>query len=566
MAASHAPGQPWATRGGAAAARGGRPVLASRPVRTTALLVLTAALVGCATQPAAPGPATPTAPPAAPVAELADAPWRAASSEAAGHEPKRPDSPPVLIRGAKILVGDGRVIERGFVLLRGGLIVKVGEGEGAGLEAPEAPSRAAVQVIDGTGKWVTPGIIDTHSHLGVFPLLEARAHLDGNEMTAPVTAAARVVDAFWPQDPGIDRAVAGGVTTIQALPGSGNLIGGRAVTLKLRRAATSREMHFEGAPDGLKMACGENPKRIYGGRQRAPMTRMGNLALQRTAFLDARRLIDEWATWRAGEARRRTEFEREVRKAGAKRADREKAEQRCKAQGQGQGSGKCAAEREKWASEPLDEPLAPEPKPPPRRDLDAETLAGALEGRVLVHVHCYRADDMASMIALADEVGFKIRSFHHALEAYKIRGDLVARGIGVSTWADWWGFKLEAVDGIPESIALLEESKGRPIVHSDSPEGIRRLNQEAAKALFAGQAAGIAIDEGRAMRWLTLNPAWALGIDDRVGSLDEGKQADVVIWDRSPFSVYARPEVVFIDGLERWRSGAAPGSDLEVAP
>jgi imidazolonepropionase-like amidohydrolase len=232
----------------------------------------------------------------------------------------------------------------------------------------------------------------------------------------------------------------------------------------------------------------------------------------------------------------------------------------------------CGKWREEWAK-PFDEPEPTEPIKPPERDPGLETLIAAMEGRVLVHVHCYRADDMLAMLALADEVGFRVRSFHHALEAYKIRRELTARSIGTSTWSDWWGFKLEAYDGIPENIALVHEAGGRAIVHSDSAEGIQRLNQEAAKALASGRAAGIALTEEDAMRWLTLYPAWALGIDHRTGSLEVGKDADVVLWNKTPLSVYAVAEKVFIDGdlvLDRADAGRQrqrqrqPWSDFEL--
>jgi imidazolonepropionase-like amidohydrolase len=185
---------------------------------------------------------------------------------------------------------------------------------------------------------------------------------------------------------------------------------------------------------------------------------------------------------------------------------------------------------------------------------------------VLVHVHCYRADDMLAMLALADEAGFRIRSFHHALDAYKIRNILADRGIAASTWADWWGFKMEAFDGIPENAALLEESGARAIIHSDSAEGIQRLNQEAAKAMASGRRSGISVTEEDAIRWITANPAWALGIDGRTGTLEAGKDADVVLWDRNPFSVYASAEKVWIDGalVNDRKATAAPWSDFEI--
>ena len=484
---------------------------------------------------------------------IADAPWRHEGSQAAGHEPHT-TSATVLLRGGRLLIGDGRSIDRGFVLLKDGKIAAVGEGDGI---APEGAT-----VIDVTGKVVTPGLIDTHSHLGVYPTPAANAHRDGNEMTMPVTPGVRAVDAFWVQDPGIHRAVAGGVTTIQVLPGSGNLIGGRAVTLKLRRATSSRAMHFRGAPDGLKMACGENPKRVYGDRKQKPMTRMGNLALQRDAYMRARRLIEQWNVWRINERQRLVKN----RRARAKYEQQQQQRRQCKAGAL--PKARCAELDAKWSKNPVVEPLDTPAKLTPKRDIDLETLAAVLEGHVLVHVHCYRSDDMTNMIALADEAGFRIRSFHHALEAYKIRDILSRREISVSTWADWWGFKMEAYDGIPQNLAMVASTGGRAIVHSDSREGIRRLNQEAAKGMYAGRRVGVPISEQEAIKWITINPAWALGVDDRVGSLTVAKDADVVVWDKNPFSVYARAERVFIDGTERYNlhRPTKPWSDFEATP
>jgi imidazolonepropionase-like amidohydrolase len=491
-----------------------------------------------------------------------EAPWKHAS-EAEWFAPQ-PSGSPILIRGARILIGDARVIEKGFVLLEGGKIRAVGPGD----RQPPSGGR----VIEAAGKVVTPGLIDTHSHLGVYPVPVAAAHADGNEATAPVTAEVRAVDAFWPQDPGIERAVAGGVTTIQALPGSANLIGGRAVTLKLRRATSSRAMHFEGAPDGLKMACGENPKRVYGERKAAPSTRMGNLAGQRAAFWQAKRLREEWRSWRVLEEKRMNDFAKARAEIAAKRKERELRSAWCAEVKSAARKRQCDGWLREWDEEKLEDPRIEDEALPPERNLALETLAAALEGRVLVHVHCYRADDMLDMLALADEVGFKIRSFHHALEAYKIADVLTRRSISVSTWADWWGFKLEAYDGIPENIALIQLAGGIPIVHTDSAEGIQRMNQEAAKALWSGRHAGLSIAEEIAIRWVTLNPAWALGIDQRVGTLEVGKDADVVIWSQNPLSVYARAEQVFIDGALRWdaaRDGkpdAQRSNDFEAAP
>lgn len=518
------------------------------------LAALLAALLcaGCASE-SPPSAVSPAAPKNYPKPILPPPPWQTRLSVAEGYEASPPAAPPVLIRNATLLLATGKTVKKGSILLEKGKIAAVREGDMA------APSGAVV--IDGAGKFVTPGLIDTHSHIGVYPMPGAAAHRDGNEMTDPVTPEAQAVDAFWPQDPAIERAVAGGVTALQALPGSANLIGGRSVTLKLRPGLSPREMHVPGAPDGLKMACGENPKRVYGTNKRAPMTRMGNLAGQREAFLKAQKLRDEWTRWREAESRRITGDMKRRAEFDAKREEREKRQAFCKKN----EAEECSRWREEWAK-PNEEPEPKEPIKPPDRDPASETLIAAMEGRVLVHVHCYRADDMLAMLALADEVGFRVRSFHHALEAYKIRRELAARGISTSTWADWWGFKLEAYDGIPESIALITEAGGKAVVHSDSSEGIQRLNQEAGKALATGRAAGIALTEEDAIRWVTIYPAWSLGIDHRTGSLEVGKDADVVLWDRMPFSVYAAAEKVWIDGALVFDRGkrSKPWSDFEL--
>ncbi|MEE2830553.1 MAG: amidohydrolase, partial [Myxococcota bacterium] len=391
------------------------------------------------------------------------------------------------------------------------------------------------ETLDVTGHWITPGLIDTHSHLGVYPSPGARAHSDGNESTAPTTAGVWAEHSFWPQDPGIQRAVGGGVTAIQVLPGSANLIGGRGVVLEMVPHRGSRAMRFPGAPETVKMACGENPKRVYGGRSSAPSTRMGNLRAQRQAFLKAEDFLKRWE-----------EAEQDSSGASQKRKRGKKSKRRGSEEARG------------WSGDHRDD------RSPPR-DLDLETLAGVLRGEILPQVHCYRADDMLSMLQLADEFGFSIRSFHHALEAYKIRDILAERGVASSTWADWWGFKLEAYDGIEENAALLQEADARPIIHSDSAIGIQRLNQEAAKALWAGRHAGIELSEDEALQWITANPAWALGIDQQTGTLEPGKRADLVVWDASPFSVYSSARLVFVEGVLRHDSAQPQTwSDFEI--
>jgi imidazolonepropionase-like amidohydrolase len=374
-------------------------------------------------------------------------------------------------------------------------------------------------VIDVAGRTVTPGIIDTHSHLGVYAAPGMTGNNDGNEMTAPTTPQVRAADGYWPQDPQIERARQGGVTTMQILPGSGNLIGGRSFTVKLYPYARSaKAARFAGAPYGLKMACGENPKRTYA-EKGGPMSRMGNVARFREAFQKAVEYRRKWEMYRL--------------------------------------------KLERFTDNP-----EPDKDPPdePERDLGLETLVDAIEGDVLVHNHCYRADEMIIMMDLAESFGFKIRSFHHAVEAYKIADRLAEHGAAASVWADWWGFKIEAYDGIRENAAMVARAGARAIIHSDSAHGIQRLNQEAAKAMYAGRHAGFEIADEEALRWITANPAWALGVEDRVGTLEAGKHADVVVWDGNPFSIYTRAQLVFIEGklvFDRDDPKHQPGSDFE---
>jgi imidazolonepropionase-like amidohydrolase len=404
-------------------------------------------------------------------------------------------SAPVLIRNATVLTGTGARLEQADVLLRDGRIAAVG----TALAVPAD----AVQV-DGSGKWVTPGIIDVHSHLGVYPSPGVSAHSDGNEMTAPVTANVWAEHSVWPQDPGFAAALAGGVTSMQVLPGSANLVGGRGVTLKNVPATTYQAMKFPGAPWGLKMACGENPKRVYGGGKGvAPGTRMGNVAGYRAAFIDASEYL---AKNTPKKVKRKRWF------GGSDKGD-----------SAGDTGGK--------------------------RDLKLDTLAGAIDGDIRVHIHCYRADEMATMLDLSKEFGFKIAAFHHGVEAYKLADRLAEEGVCGALWADWWGFKMEAFDGIQENIALVDRpANSCAIVHSDSPEGIQRLNQEAAKVIANARRAGMPIAPERAIGWLTYNAARSLGVEKQTGSLEVGKMGDVVVWNGSPFSSYALAEKVYIDG------------------
>lgn len=404
-------------------------------------------------------------------------------------------STPTAITGVTIYDGEGTRIDNGTVFMSGGKIESVG--------GPETSIPADITILDGSGKYVTPGIIDVHSHLGDYPTPSVAAHSDGNEITGPVTPNVWAEHSVWPQDPGFSRAMAnGGITSLQILPGSANLFGGRAVTLKNVPGRTVQSMKFPGAPYGMKMACGENPKRVYGGRNRLPSTRMGNLALNRQTWINA------------------LDYRKKMK------------------------SGK-----------------------PPKRNLGMETLVGVLDGEILVHNHCYRADELYQIIDMSKEFGYKVTAFHHAVESYKIADILAKEEICSAIWADWWGFKMEAYDAIPENAALLQQAGACVIIHSDDENQIQRLNQEAAKALADGRAMGIEISDAQAIQWITYNPAKAMGIEKMTGSLKPGKMADLVLWNGDPLSVYSRPEKVWIDGALMFDANdpkRRPVSDFEL--
>ena len=396
-------------------------------------------------------------------------------------------SPKILIKNGTLLTGTGVLLEKSSVLIENNRIVSVGSDI----------DETGATVIDADGKWITPGIIDIHSHMGVYPAPSLRSNSDGNEATSPTTPDVWAEHSVWTQDPQYTLALKGGITTFHVLPGSANLIGGRGVTLKNIRSVTVQGMKFPNAPHSLKMACGENPKRVYGNRNTEPSTRMGNVAGYRKSWIKA--------------------------KAYQKRLE----------------------EYESKSEE------AKELEYAPSRDLELETLVGVLKGEILIQNHCYRGEEMAIMLDIAKEFGYKVTTFHHAIEAYKVADILAEQGVCSAMWADWWGFKHEAYDMVWENVAIVDQARngtGCAIVHSDSAVGIQHLNQEASKALAAGRRSGLDIDKARAIQWITLNAAKGLGIEDRVGSLEVGKMADVVIWSGDPFSVYSTVEKVFIDG------------------
>ncbi len=383
----------------------------------------------------------------------------------------------ILIKNATVMTVTHGTIKNGSIYIKDGKIAAVGE-------TVNAPSNSHVTVIDAAGKYLTPGIVDSHSHIALDD--------DVNEATSPVTPQMMMKDAFDYQDKAIYRALAGGVTTSLLLHGSANMIGGQAVVIKHKYGDTRDEMLFPNAPRSIKFASGENPKRVYGSRDQLPSTRMGNFAVQRQALVEAQDYMREWDSYNEK----------------IKRADKDSKD-----------------------------------ATPPKRDLKLEALADVLRGNLMVQIHIYRADEMLTEIAMAKEFGYKIRAFHHALEAYKVADQLAANNIAIATFSDWWGYKQEAWDAIPWNAVMAMRKGVRVAIKSDSEDFNRRLNQEAAKAIRYGGAT-----EEEALKMITINPAWIVGVDDRVGSIDVGKDADLVIWDGYPLSSYGVPEKVLIDG------------------
>jgi len=404
-------------------------------------------------------------------------------------------SDPTVITNAQLIDGTGSEIATGNVYIQDGRIVAVGAGD-----APEDfPSDAAT--IDAQGRFVTPGIIDIHSHLGNYASPGVNAHSDGNEVTSPITSEVDAEHGVWPQDPGFDEALKGGITTLHILPGSANLFGGKGVTLRNIASRTVQGMKFPDAPETLKMACGENPKRVYGDKG-GPGSRMGNVAGYRKNWIRA-------------------------------------------------------AEYKKKRDKDGDDFV---------RDLQLETLADVIDGKILVQMHCYRADEMVQILDIAKEFDYKITTFHHAVEAYKIGDILAENGTCAAMWADWYGFKMESYDGIRENVPFVHAAGACAMIHSDDDNNIQRLNQEVAKTWADGNRAGLNISKAEAWKWLSTNPAKALGILDETGTLEVGKRADIVLWSADPFSTYARPETVMIDGATVFdrESGLEPKSDFRL--
>jgi imidazolonepropionase-like amidohydrolase len=387
----------------------------------------------------------------------------------------------VAITGGTVLtLGPQGTLERGTLVISNGKITAVGR---------DVRVPAGASVIDASGRYVIPGIIDAHSHTAIEGGV--------NEGSEIVTAEVRIRDVIDHGDIDIYRQLAGGVTMVNVLHGSANSIGGQNAVLKLRWGKSPEELVFKDAPRGIKFALGENPKRSnfnpQGGQQRRyPATRMGVEVSIRSAFEDARAYKAEWDA-----------YDKKLKALGAK------------------------------AERPL----------PPRRNLRLETLKDILEGKIDVHAHCYRSDEILMLIRVADEFGFKIRTFQHVLEGYKVASEIAKHGAGASGFSDWWAYKMEAQDAIPYNAAVLTAHGVAFSMNSDSNELARRLYWEAAKAMKYGN-----VSELEALKMVTLNPAKQLRIDKWVGSLETGKDADVAIFSAHPFAPDTRVEMTLVDG------------------
>jgi imidazolonepropionase-like amidohydrolase len=396
----------------------------------------------------------------------------------------------VAITNATIMTASNGTIPKGTIVIRDGKIAAVG----ANVAVP-----AGAKVIDANGKYVTPGIIDAHSHAASEAI---------NEGTRSITSMVRMEDVLRQDGASLYRILAGGTTTLNILHGSANTIGGQNAVVKLRYGLPVDSLMFEGAPPGIKFALGENVRQtnrnIGPGQQgRYPRTRMGVEDVLRDAFTRAQEYRRDWQQY---EQKRRS-------LSGAQRAA----------------------------------------LVPPRRDLELEPLVEILEGKRLVHCHSYRADEILMMLRVAKDFGFRVASFQHVLEGYKVADELAQAGSGASTFADNWAYKLEAWDAIPHNAALMAERGVVVSINSDSDERARRLYQEAAKAMHYGGAS-----EEEALRMITLNAAKHLGVEKRVGSIEVGKDADLAIFTGHPFAPASRVDMTLIDGRVFFDRATAP--------
>ena len=377
----------------------------------------------------------------------------------------------VAIKGGTVITMAGRTIQDGVILVQHGKIIAVG----ADVAIP-----ADATVIDAAGRFIMPGIIDAHSHIALGG--------DINEATSPVTPQVRMADALTPDSASIRWALAGGVTAAKLMHGSANVIGGVNVTVKMKYGVSAEEMIIPGIRQQIKMALGENPKRLYGGKNQMPSTRPGIFAILRQKLLDAQYYKEGWERYR----------------------------------------------------EQVEEGKSPTP---PKKDLQLETLTDLLDGKISIDCHCYVAHEIVTLMQIADEFDLPLLCLSHALEAYKVRDEIAKRNISILTHTDWWGYKHEAFDAIPYQPGMLMRSGINTALVSDSGDVMRRLNGEAAKVV---KYSGVSDEEALAM--ITINAAKALEIDNRCGSIEVGKDADLAIFDKHPLDSFGKCVMTLVEG------------------
>ena len=385
----------------------------------------------------------------------------------------------LLLKNGNIITVTGETIKGGDILIEGTKIARIGK---------ELQGNSQTQMVDLAGKWVIPGIIDSHSHIAIEGGV--------NEMGNLITSEVDIKDVIWPEDMNIFYALAGGVTTVHTMHGSANSIGGRGIVLKLRWGKSGEEMIFEGAPLTIKWALGENPKRTNlsaPGMERYPKTRMGVEASIRLEFEKARDYMQAWE-----------EYDKNFKQA-----------QKMK-----------------------------KPAPlPPKKDCRLEVIADVLKGKYWIRCHAYQSEEMHSIMKLCDEYKVKLACFEHGLEGYRITNELVKYGVAVSGFADFWGYKWEAYNTMPQAAALMAQRGVLTAINSDDAERMRRLFHDAAKTMRFG-----GLSEIEALKTITINPAIILGIDEWTGTIEEGKDADLAVFNRHPFDPYTICEMTLVDG------------------
>ncbi len=377
----------------------------------------------------------------------------------------------LALKGGTILTITDGTIENGTIIIQNGKITAVGKD----IQIPDG-----IEVIDVTGKYVMPGIIDSHSHIALT---------DINEATDPVTPQIWMWEALEPGSDSILKTLAGGVTTVKTMHGSANVIGGVNVTIKLKYDRTVEELIVQGVRQQLKMALGENPKRLYGSKGRSPSTRMGNAYVARKAFVEAQEYKAKW-----------DKYEKD-KQAGKKDLT------------------------------------------PPKKDLQMETLKMALEKKLSIDCHTYRAEEITWIIDFCKEFDLDLLQLSHCIDGYKVADIMAEAGVFYGGWVDSWGFKEEAYDGCPYGLQILYDAGTKIVLNSDSPVIGRFLFLEASKVSKYTD-----ISENEALKMITLNPAESLELGHRIGSIEVGKDGDIAVFNKHPLDSTTKCLVTIIEG------------------